>query len=413
MYRTEKGAAVVEYILLVVSVVMIAGVAVFSTGHSITDTFETIAEAIKSPKSTGGNNGAGGGSGSGSGPDPEDSNNGPEEGIEGEQGLPEGFVAQTLNLWHDHPSYADPGAGDDLVDINFQNYTVHSETWYANEFTESVNLTVEGHPTARMVINGGSKVQSGTIEPFQSLTVYMQPSPEYSTSRDATVMAGSEPVAYFRITTRGEPDLTADQFDLVDKTGENPNGQYVVSNVIHISGIEVNQAPTATGVPQYSVPVTVTGPGNPEIRVGGGEWVSTALIENGQSLEIRVRAPDSLNTSREVTVNVGGVEDTFTVTTRDSIIGFNTPAGNLGTFQVTGQVVASISVDPTGHGWGLQGGQPSNFPGNLQLSPSGSNLDIVCYNAAACVGTYTFEASIKTHHPVETASRTFSITIEQ
>jgi hypothetical protein len=96
------------------------------------------------------------------------------------------------------------------------------------------------------------------------------------------------------------PDSVPDPFSFSPASGLAPRAT-AVSNVVTIAGI--------------NVPATVTVNGG-EASVNGGAFSSTPpAIANGQTLQLRGIAPAMLNASSMVTVTVGGVAATFTLST--------------------------------------------------------------------------------------------------
>jgi hypothetical protein len=104
------------------------------------------------------------------------------------------------------------------------------------------------------------------------------------------------------VTTAGI-DTTPNAFTFTDETGQALNALNT-SNIITISGIN---APTS---------VTVTGTGSPQISINGGAWATSGTITNGQTLQVRLTTANAFTTTRSATVNVGGVTDVWSVTTR-------------------------------------------------------------------------------------------------
>jgi len=60
-------------------------------------------------------------------------------------------------------------------------------------------------------------------------------------------------------------------------------------------------------------PVSVSGG---EVSINGGGWVTSGTITNGQTLAVRLTSSASFSTALTATVNVGGVTDTWSVTSR-------------------------------------------------------------------------------------------------
>lgn len=96
------------------------------------------------------------------------------------------------------------------------------------------------------------------------------------------------------------PDTTPNTFAFSGVTNAEP-GIAVVSPAVEITGINTATAISITGG-EYSID-------------GGGFTTAAGTINNGQTLTVRTIASDKTNTPVDVTVTVGGVSATFTVTT--------------------------------------------------------------------------------------------------
>ncbi len=99
-----------------------------------------------------------------------------------------------------------------------------------------------------------------------------------------------------------EEDVTPSEFSFTAQMDRELN-TLVESNAITVTGIT------------SAVSITVTGG---EYSINGGAFVSTeGTVSNGQSVVVRQNSPATYSTNQDVTLNVGGVSDTFTVTTLD------------------------------------------------------------------------------------------------
>ncbi len=97
-------------------------------------------------------------------------------------------------------------------------------------------------------------------------------------------------------------DPTPDPFTFVDITGAEVNTLYT-SNSVTITGINIPVAISVTAGKEYSI--------------DGGAWVSAAgTITNGQTVRVRQTTSGVYNNANNATLTVGGVSDTYTVTTR-------------------------------------------------------------------------------------------------
>ena len=100
--------------------------------------------------------------------------------------------------------------------------------------------------------------------------------------------------------TQTAVDTTPDQFTFNDLTGQ-PLSTAVTSNPITVSGINAAAAISVTGG-QYSI--------------NGGVYTSIAgTVNNGNTVTVRLTSSASYSTTVNATLTIGGVSDTFAVTT--------------------------------------------------------------------------------------------------
>jgi hypothetical protein len=136
--------------------------------------------------------------------------------------------------------------------------------------------------------------------------VRLTSSANYTTTKDATLFIGGVSDT-FSVTTKAAPeDLTPEPFAFEDQTGAEVN-TLVESNPITVTGIT---APT---------PITITGG---EYAIDGGAYTSAdGTVENGQVVTVRVMSSGSYSTTKNATLTIGGVSDTFSVTTKSFSLG--------------------------------------------------------------------------------------------
>jgi hypothetical protein len=97
-----------------------------------------------------------------------------------------------------------------------------------------------------------------------------------------------------------ECDTTPDAFTFIDQTGVALNTM-VMSNTITVSGINA------------ATPISITG-GAYSID-GGGYTSSPGAVNNNNTVRVRVTSSGSYSTTVDATLTIGGVSDTFSVTT--------------------------------------------------------------------------------------------------
>ena len=109
----------------------------------------------------------------------------------------------------------------------------------------------------------------------------------------------------WQCSTAFTPDVTPDAFDFTDQSNVAVNST-IQSNVVTITGLN---APAV---------VTISGQGNPKFRIQSGSWVTSAMVNNGQTLELQVTTGAYGLTAFNVTVVVGSMADQWAVTTVDT-----------------------------------------------------------------------------------------------
>lgn len=100
-------------------------------------------------------------------------------------------------------------------------------------------------------------------------------------------------------------DTTPDAFTFSDQTGVNLS-TVITSNTITVSGIN-----SATPISISNCTGT-----NCEYQINGGSWTSVAgTVLNGDTVTVRQTSSSNYSTQTELTLDIGGVTDTFSVTT--------------------------------------------------------------------------------------------------
>jgi hypothetical protein len=199
------------------------------------------------------------------------------------------FVAPTLTVTDDttNPPLFDIDTGDAVVGDTFR------LIWDDN----SGFATPEGYNhvfTSDDVLNGSIDWETlAGFGPFaEETTIYW----ELEVYRSAALIATSNTVSATIL------DVTPSAFSFTDVTEATVSTSYE-SNEITVAGL-------STGA---SVAVTVTGG---EYQKNGGPWVSTpGTASNGDDFKVRATSSGSGATAVNAMLTIGGVSDTFTITT--------------------------------------------------------------------------------------------------
>lgn len=162
------------------------------------------------------------------------------------------------------------------------------------------DVAVSGDGSPQISVNGGAWGTSAAISNGQTLAVRLTSSPLFTTARTATVSIGDTQDVW-SVTTRAG-DGTPDSFTFTDLTGQ-ARSTLISSNVITPIGYE------------GTIPVSVSGQGSPQISINGGAWATSGNISVGQTLQVRLTSDAAFSTAHVATVTVGGVNDSWSVTT--------------------------------------------------------------------------------------------------
>ena len=401
--KSKRGATLVEYGVIIGLIAIVSVRVVGLTGETTMESLDVASNSMAAVR----NGSSLPTSGNPIVPDPS-----------GPSVLPPGYTPVALALSNGFKSYADPNPSDniDYVDVdNSGNYRVFSVAKMADMITGPANVTLSGHSSAQVVVNGVVSTTGGTITPGQSVELRMVPDAAFNTSRKASAYINGEEFVSFDILTRPDPDLTPDDYSFPSVTDVTA-GSVVTSASQNIQGIEVNQAPGTTNPTTFVAPITIAGPGSPQFRVDGGSWVTSGNIANFQSIEVRQQASSTAGETHTAAITIGGLTRNFNVTTlSDTGLKFTIPAGDLGTVNLAdvGQTVFNIPITSEVGNYGVET-TPAGFSsanGQINLAQEGSGVVVKCYYDQDCVGTYTFDVKVTSYYPVVTATRTYTITL--
>jgi hypothetical protein len=179
-----------------------------------------------------------------------------------------------------------------------------------NTVVTSNEITVSGLDAATIIyisggtysINSGSyKSTSDTVNNGDTVTVRITSSGNYSTTKSAILTIGMVSDTFSVTTEAAPPDTIPVQFTFTDKTGVALNTA-VISNAITVSGINEAASISITGG-MYSI--------------SGGLYTSdVGTVNNGDTVTVQLASSGNYSTKTEATLTIGGVSDTFSVTTQ-------------------------------------------------------------------------------------------------
>lgn len=177
--------------------------------------------------------------------------------------------------------------------------------------TESDAITVSGIdiPLAFMVVGGeaekndsGAWETSGTVEATDTVKVRTTSSASYETAVNAVLNINGVSDT-FTVTTKAA-DVTPAAFSFTDVTGAELS-TLTESDAITVSSIDIPVAFTVAG-------------GEAQIN-GAGAWGTSGTVSAGDTVKVRVTSSGVALTAVNAVLTIGGVSDTFTVTTKNPV----------------------------------------------------------------------------------------------
>ncbi len=229
----------------------------------------------------------------------------------------------------------------------------------------TVTFSTSGGTSHQYSKNGGAwtNVATTTASNNDTFAVRLTAPSGAGASGNITLTAGGVADTYSATVTSG--DSTPDAFTFTDTSV----AQSVVgtSNLITIAGIDI----------AANVSFSTSGGTSHQYSKNGGAWtaVGATTVVNGDTLRVRLTAPATVAATGNVTMTVGGVSDTFTVTAEapDSVpdsFSFADAAG-VDTNTVTASNTITISGINTAADVSISGGEYS-LNGGAWTSASGS-----------------------------------------
>lgn len=211
-------------------------------------------------------------------------------------------------------------------------------------------------------INGGTfTATAGTVTAGQTVAVRLTASASYSTTTSAVLNIGGVTDS-FDVTTIS--DTTPDAFTFADQTN------------VALSTVATSAPITVTGI-NAPAPISIVGG---TYSINGGAFTTTAgTVSLGQTVAVRLTASASYSTTTSAVLNIGGVTDSFDVTTLAFI-----PRTNPDPFSFADQTGAPLSTVTTSAPVTITG---INVPSPISIVGGTYSINGGAYTAAS--GTVT------------------------
>lgn len=178
----------------------------------------------------------------------------------------------------------------DKIDVETETW-IESDTVTISGLSDNVLAVVDSHDSLQFSIDGEAFTeQSGAIKNGQTLKVRLFSSENYGTQTSASVRVGDTTVTFTIITKEEPEDIVPDEFGFNTQSDVELN-TWIESEVNTISGINKQVAIIPYGL---------------EYSIDGADYSSVeGVINNGQTLQVRVLSSNAFNTKVTGAVKVG------------------------------------------------------------------------------------------------------------
>lgn|GEM_PF-1665236 len=156
---------------------------------------------------------------------------------------------------------------------------------------------------ATIIVNGVSQGSSANVESGNTVALRMTSSATFNTAKSTTLNLSSYSQTW--TTTTKPQDTTPNTFSFNNLSNQELD-TFVTSNSVTVSGFD------------GPLTASVSGQGNPQIRVGSGTWGSSVSVNPGQSLQLKTTTSIAYETDVVVTYSVGDLLDTWVIRTKSS-----------------------------------------------------------------------------------------------
>ena len=204
------------------------------------------------------------------------------------------------NIW---PSAFEDANGDPQPITPYQNFLSYEDVNGDRQPVQCNGTIADGNGAFIDTLLLTKSFSSTTLVGGERLTLCVD-SPAFGQTRTVTLSIGAY-VYTWPVGSRSF-DTTPDAFSFTDQTDVSGNTLTTSASIRPNGYLD----PTT---------VSVTGDGSPQISVNNSGWVTTAYIQPNDSIRVRLTSGPEDGSTRDAVVTVGGISDSFSVTTKNSV----------------------------------------------------------------------------------------------
>lgn len=208
-----------------------------------------------------------------------------------------------------------------------------SSSIYANTITvsginTSVSISITGGEYS--INTGNYSSAASSVRNGDLINVRLFSSSQYLTTTSASLNINGVTDSFDVTTQANTVDSTPDAFSFINQTGTALDS-VVSSNSITVTGIN-----TATAI-------SVSGG---EYSINGSSYTSSSsMANNGDTVSVRLTTASTYSTTKQATLTIGGISDTFSVTTQANLV--DTTPDTFSFIDQTDVAIDSINISNT------------------------------------------------------------------
>jgi hypothetical protein len=179
--------------------------------------------------------------------------------------------------------------------------SIDSEVITLSGCSDAKSISINGDGSPQLYKNGTLVTGADTVITGDTLKIQLTSSATESTATQATVSIGSSTTA-FSVTTG---DFTPDAFSFTSATGQ-AKSTLITSDAATLAGFD------------GTLTASVSGAGSPIILVNGVDSGTSASVQAGNAISVKLTSAAADSTARQAVVSIGSTSATFDVTTAAS-----------------------------------------------------------------------------------------------
>ena len=223
----------------------------------------------------------------------------------------------------------------------FQNITdskinkrINSTRENLKDIQEPINVSVSGDGNPKLRVEDRNWTTNDVIDLYESIQLSANSSSNYNTTNLVELKIDNKTVKW---------SIKTEEF--IDKKPDNLN--FGFESEVDIDEKIYSNIETITGIDK-PVKASVSGDGEPELRVNNNSWSSSDIINKSDEIQLRVLSSSSYDDTYEINITVGDKSDIWIVETKEEVLKPDSFSFNDKEYVEPGKVIESETIELEG-----------------------------------------------------------------